>query len=128
MAYVLVVDDDDDLRSTITKVLTRAGHDVTEATDGLEALSLVGTHPFALAFVDLFMPRMDGLELIPKLQVQSPATRIVAMSGGVFGGKAVDLLRSAERLGAVRTLVKPFEMTALLGLLDELLETTKEGE
>jgi CheY-like chemotaxis protein len=121
VAHILVVDDDRDLRGTIAKVLARAGHSVTEAGDGLDALNLVGTHPFAIALVDLFMPQMDGLELIPKLQLQSPATKIVAMSGGVFGGKAVDLLRSAERLGAVRTLVKPFEMDALLALLEELL-------
>jgi CheY-like chemotaxis protein len=106
----------------MTKALARAGHEGTEARNGLEALNVVGTRPFALAFVDLFMPEMDGLELIPKLRLQSPNTRIVAMSGGVYGGKAVDLLRSAERLGAVRTLVKPFEMEALLELLGELLE------
>jgi len=120
MAHILVVDDDPSIRSTMARALGHAGHEVTEAKSGLDALNLVGTHPFALAFVDLYMPQMDGLELIPKLLLQSPHTKVVAMSGGLFGGKGEDLLRAAERAGAVKSLTKPFALADVLSLLEEL--------
>ncbi len=121
MAHILVVDDDPQLRTMLERVLVQLGHDVTQAEDGLAALNTVGTRPFAIAFVDLFMPVIDGLEVIPKLLFQSPKTKIVAMSGGVYGGKAVSLLSVAERLGAARTLAKPFGIDDVEQVLGELL-------
>ncbi|HXV86404.1 MAG TPA: response regulator [Gemmatimonadales bacterium] len=121
MADILVVDDEESVRSSIARTLALAGHSVTEAASGLEALNLVGTKPFALALVDVYMPQMDGLELIPKLLIQVPALKVVAMSGGMYGGKGVDLLRAAERAGAVKSLTKPFGMEELEEVLGELL-------
>lgn len=121
MAYVLVVDDDKDVRGVIRSVLEQAGHEVTTARDGLEALNLIGTRYFAVAFVDLYMEKIDGLELIPKLRLQSPKTKIIAMSGGFMDGKGLSLLSVAERLGAVRTLTKPFGIDDLTSLVYEVL-------
>ncbi|MDH3457410.1 MAG: response regulator [Gemmatimonadota bacterium] len=121
MAHILVVDDDPQLRTMLERVLVQMGHKVTQAEDGLAALNTVGTRPFAIAFVDLFMPMIDGLEVIPKLLFQSPDTKIVAMSGGVYGGKGVSLLTVAERLGAARTLAKPFGIDDIERILRELL-------
>jgi len=127
MAHILVVDDDAAQRETMRRVLERAGHEVTLAADGLEGLNVVGSKPFALAFVDLYMPRMDGLEAIPKLVFQVPALKVVAMSGGVLGGKGTDLLRVAESLGAVRALQKPFGAHELTELVTELLGPPKDA-
>jgi len=121
MAHILVVDDEASQRDVMRRLLEHDGHDVTLAADGLEGLNLVGAHPFELAFVDLYMPRMDGLETIPKLIRQVPGLKVVAMSGGVFGGKGVDLLRVAEEAGAVRALEKPFGAKELTDLVNELL-------
>jgi CheY-like chemotaxis protein len=120
MADILLVDDEPSVRSTVSRVLAQAGHDIVEADSGLNALSLVGTRRFAIALVDLYMPHMDGLELIPKLLIQAPGLKIVAMSGGLFGGKGVDLLRAAERAGAARSITKPFSVEELLGAVQEL--------
>jgi CheY-like chemotaxis protein len=121
MAHILVVDDDPHLRTMLERVLVQMGHNVTQAEDGLAALNTVGTRPFSIAFVDLFMPTIDGLEVIPKLLFQSPDIKIVAMSGGVYGGKGVSLLTVAERLGAARTLAKPFGIDDIERILRELL-------
>ncbi len=121
MAHILVVDDDKSQRELMRKILELEGHEVTVAADGLEGLNLVGTQPFALAFVDLYMPRMDGLDAIPKLILQVPGLKVVAMSGGLFDGKGIDLLRTAEDVGAVRALEKPFGANELTELVDELL-------
>ena len=127
MAHILVVDDDASQRETMRRILQRAGYEITLAADGLEALNVVGSRPFALAFVDLYMSRMDGLEAIPKLVFQVPDLKVVAMSGGVLGGKGTDLLRVAEDLGAVRALQKPFGARELVELVAELLGPSEDA-
>jgi len=122
MAHILVIDDDKSQRVLMRKILEFEGHEVTVAADGLEGLNLVGSQPFALAFVDLYMPRMDGLEAIPKLILQVPGLKVVAMSGGLFDGKGIDLLRTAEEVGAVRALPKPFGADELMDLVREFVD------
>ncbi len=122
MARVLLVDDDAQVRAPLQAILEREGHSVTVAGDGLEALRLVGTHPFAVALVDLYMPNMDGLELIPKLKIQVPNMRVVATSGGYQAGRGIDLLRVAERAGADRILAKPFTIDELRATLESLID------
>ena len=122
MAHILVVDDEASQRELMRKILEQEGHQVTLAANGLEALNVVTTHPFVLAFVDLYMPVMDGLEAIPKLLTQVPQLKVVAMSGGVYGGKGIDLLRVAEEVGATRALPKPFGAHQLTELAAELVE------
>lgn len=120
--HVLLVDDDAHVRSALGALLAQLGYEVTAAANGLEALSRVGTREFRVALVDLFMPTMDGLELIPKLRFQSPHTHVIAMSGGYMGGRALDLLRAAERAGAERTLAKPFTVEELQAAIAAVLE------
>jgi DNA-binding NtrC family response regulator len=73
-----------------------------------------------LAFVDVFMPAKDGVECIQELRQVSPDTVLVAITGGGAYGN-VDILKVAERLGAARTLQKPFALGQLRDLLTELL-------
>ena len=122
MAYVLLVDDDLDARLPIARILEHEGHDVTTAGDGLEALRLVGAQPFALALVDLYMPNMDGLELIPKLKIQVPTIRVIATSGGYQAGRGIDLLRTAERAGADGIIAKPFTIEELREAIGAVLD------
>ncbi len=121
MAHLLLVDDDIDVRTVTKNILEHDGHLVTVAGDGLEALRKVGTQPFAVALVDLYMPKMDGLELIPKLKLQVPDIRVVATSGGYQQGRGMDLLRAAERAGADGILAKPFTIDELRSTLEPLL-------
>lgn len=122
MSHVLLVDDDVATRDPIGRLLELLGHQVTVAGDGLEALRLVGTQPFELAIVDIYMPQMDGLELIPKLKVQAPDIRIIATSGGYKAGRGIDLLRVAERAGADGILPKPFMIGELKDAMSEVLD------
>ncbi|GIF05459.1 response regulator [Actinoplanes siamensis] len=111
MARVLVVDDEPDLRFLHRRVLSRAGHHVTEAGDGAAALEAVRESPPDLVVTDLMMPVMDGIELIKRLRAD-PATAaipILVVSGDweqAAGADAViakpsrsrDLLAAAENL------------------------------
>ena len=81
--HVLIVDDDDDLRSLVRLVLRRHGLSVTEARDGAEALELFAPGRFHLVLTDCEMPRMTGAALIQHIRRQAPDQRIGLISGHV---------------------------------------------
>jgi len=68
MAHILVVDDQETIRHLLCEVLSRMGHDVSEAGDGVEALNLCEEHTFDLLVLDYRMPDMDGLEVAERLK------------------------------------------------------------
>lgn len=78
---ILLVEDDDDLRSLYEGVLTEAGHDVLTAADGAAALAMLPAGPFDLVISDVAMPGMDGLSLARALRRQAPDTPVVLMTG-----------------------------------------------
>lgn len=120
MAHILVIDDDDAVRETVGKFLVSDGHEVLEAPDGAVAMRLLEETPVDLVIADLYMPNMDGIELTIRLGQQAPGVKILAISGGGHVAKH-ELLEVAQRLGARRTLAKPFSQQELLSLVRELL-------
>lgn len=107
---ILVVDDDAGLRDAIELILNSAGHKVTLAANGPEALSRLAGQGFNLVITDLRMDPMDGLELLSQLRVRQPQLPVVLMTA--FGD--VDKAVAAMRGGACDFLMKPFEPPALL--------------
>lgn len=79
-ARVVLVDDEPTLRTVLERALGRAGYDVETASDGLEALSLIGEHTDVLV-TDLIMPRMGGLELARRVRRAHPQVRVLLLSG-----------------------------------------------
>lgn len=118
---ILLVDDDDACAGMLNKALTASGHAVVCAGNGKEALELYDPQTIHLVLTDLFMPDMDGMELIMKLEQLNPGVRIIAMSGGGMGTPGIHL-PLAERLGAVKTLTKPFPMEELKLAIKECLD------
>jgi CheY-like chemotaxis protein len=123
LAKILVIDDEEGVRRVIGKILVRAGHDVLEAPDGKVALSLLKEEAADLVICDLFMPEMDGVEVLRQLRRDYPNLRVVAISGGAYQGR-VQLLDVAKALGAVAVLGKPFQPHQLLELVNDLLRET----
>ncbi len=81
-ARVLLVDDEPQIRSLLRSLLSRQGYEVTEAADGVEALSLCEQgSSFDLLLTDVIMPRMDGVQLSEKVAALLPAIRVLFMSG-----------------------------------------------
>jgi DNA-binding NtrC family response regulator len=107
---VLVVDDDDLVRESLTLALIDAGHLVTEASDGAEAAELIRTHAFDLAICDVMMPRLDGLTLMRRIRRDAPATAVVLMTSF---GKVTDVVHSM-RDGVIDYVTKPFDPDALV--------------
>jgi DNA-binding NarL/FixJ family response regulator len=114
----LIVDDVTDLRFVLKLALQRSGRfDVIgEATNGHEAIGLAATHRPALVLLDLYMPRMDGLEALPRIRTASPETRVVVVSG-----MADIFAESAVAAGASGVIVKGAPTSELIQRLEEIL-------
>lgn len=122
MARVLVLDDEDEVRTVLMRALEREGHEALGAVDGLEGLQVVRTQPIDMVVTDLVMPEVDGLEFMQELARLRPGTPVIAISGGgVWDARS--LLEVAGTLGALRTLSKPFELAEFLSLVNEVLAT-----
>lgn len=119
MARLLIIDDDDLLREVLATALVQAGHIVLQARNGRQGAELFRVEPADLVITDLIMPDREGLETIIALHRELPALPIIAMSGGTAHSKLY--LDTATKLGARRTLAKPFAPAALLRAIDELL-------
>lgn len=117
-ARILVVDDEVPIRFVIKHVLVAAGYDVSTASDGDEAIKLATDETFDLILSDLVMPGKDGIEMILSLRASQPGTPIIAMSGGLKQG-VQSFLPLAKKLGACRTLSKPFDQASLLNVIEE---------
>ena len=123
MAKILVIDDEVSMRTMVQKTLVRDGHEVFQAGSGREALEYLKNHPVDLIVTDLYMPDMDGIELTIRIGQQTLKPPIIAMSGGGFTAKE-ELLETARRMGAGRTLAKPFAPADLLQAVRDLLPGT----
>lgn len=109
---MLVIDDDPTVRNVIARVIRREGHTAREAENGKDALRQFADDPADLVICDIYMPEMDGIELLRRFRETSPETRLMAISGG--GAIAAHhLLDAAKALGAVAVLEKPFDLADL---------------
>lgn len=119
---ILVVDDGDDVRHTITQyILKPNAYDYLEAKDGLEALAILRTQPVDLILLDLQMPRMDGLEVLRRLRDEGISIPVVLMT--MYGSEEIAI--EVFRLGARDYIIKPFAENELLGALERALSETR---
>jgi DNA-binding response OmpR family regulator len=118
MARILIIEDEKGIRFAIRRSLERAGYDVMEASDGEEGLRLFQDQAADLVITDLVMPEKEGLEVIMEIHRKFPATKVIAISGGI---KTHDFLPAARLLGASRTFLKPFDLNALVEAVGDLL-------
>ena len=117
---ILIADDDGDVRSALARQLTRTGYEVLEAADGRRCLEVLRTTPVDLVILDIYMPELDGMAVIAQANRDFANVRILAISGG--GTVPRDqTLEIARRLGATRTLTKPFEHEEFMSAVRELL-------
>jgi len=116
---ILLVEDEDTLRSVIGRVLRREGHEVVEAASAEEALESFRDEPFPLVLTDIVMGGMTGLELLAKAKEIEPETIVVVVTSHSTSDNAIDALRS----GAYDFLTKPFEdLEVVRAVVDRALE------
>ena len=111
---VLVVEDDDDVRTLITLILTEAGYNVYEACDGLEAVDALKKRRYDVLLTDYHMPKMDGLELLDLAKAMWPELPVILATSDVLlaGQTPKSLLEPAYAI-----LEKPFDRAELLTLI-----------
>ena len=118
---VLVVDDEESLRSSLLLNLDAAGYLVRGASTGKEALSLITQDPFDIVLCDLKLPDMDGIGFTKKCKDIAPDSVIILMTG--FG--SIELAIQALRAGAYDYLSKPFEVEELILTFKKIEEREK---
>jgi CheY-like chemotaxis protein len=121
---ILIVDDYGDLVATMGELIQDAGYEVTLTTSGHTAMQLHRQRPYDLVITDIFMPEVDGIELILDLRQADRRVKIMAMSAGGQRFKALakeEYLLIAQAHGADRTMPKPIDGRALITAIRELL-------
>lgn len=114
MASVLVVDDEEGIREFLADALSSDGHDVTQAEDGIAALTTLHGRAFDLMLTDLKMPgALDGIDLLRKVKSEQPDVEVIVLTAH----GAVDTAVEAMKLGAYDYIQKPLGSPAELRLL-----------
>ncbi len=122
MARILLVEDNETVRFALSALLRDSGHSVTEAPDGNAAIAAMPEAQPDIVVTDVFMPALDGIELICVLRETHPELKIVAMSGGGSFLNSAAAVGLAEKLGADAVMQKPVDNEALLARIEELAQ------
>jgi DNA-binding NtrC family response regulator len=109
---ILVVDDNADMRASLSHLLALLGYEVETAADGNQAIAAHRANAVSTVITDIFMAGKDGIEIIAAFKREWPLVRVIAMSGGGVRAKN-DYLVAATQIGADATLQKPFSLESL---------------
>jgi len=115
---ILIIDDEDIVRSSCERVLRPAGYEVETAKSGKKGLDLLSRHSADLVLTDLKMPDMDGIEVLIKIKKRWPETEVIIMTG--YG--TVNTAVKAMKIGVFDYIEKPFTPDDLLTLTSKALE------
>ncbi len=111
MATILVIDDEELIRTLLRSALEGAGHEVIEARNGRVGLELYRQRPADLVITDILMPELNGLDMILELTRGFLNVKVIAMSGVQSEENVLDV---AKLLGARQTFHKPLNLQQLL--------------
>ena len=118
LGNVLIIDDEDGLRHTLTRVLKLAGCEVSGAVDGPQALNLINTLPLDLVYLDIRLPSMSGLEVLQNIRPSHPDLPVILFTAHASLQSALE----AIRLGATDYLVKPIDPEVFVARTRVILE------
>ena len=114
---ILVVDDEEVVRTGVTQVLSRQNLAVTTAADASQGLQELARQGFAVVLLDIKLPDLDGVEVLKLLRRDYPATEVIMITGYPTIQGAVECIK----LGALDYLVKPFRINELEAVVEKAL-------
>ncbi len=120
-ARILVVDDDEIIRSLFKETLEEEGHTVVTASTGAEGLECVKRWDFALVFLDLKMPDMDGAELLKQLRNIKPRLPVTIITG--YPGS--EMMERAFKQGPLGVMQKPFDASDIITAVNNFLHVAQ---
>jgi CheY-like chemotaxis protein len=119
---ILLIEDDQQLRTALRLNLVASAYEVVEAADGRAGLAAFKAQAADVVITDMFMPEADGVETIQAIRGLNPRVAIIAITGDGFMGPARSFLHMAKLVGATEVLAKPIEIDELLAVLARFLE------
>ncbi|MBI2955928.1 MAG: response regulator [Acidobacteria bacterium] len=122
MKKVLVVEDDDHLREVVCQLIRTSGLAVSGAADGAEGLEKLEREAYDLVVLDVWMPRMNGLEMLSRLRAHPAPPKVLMLTAD----DTPETLLEAVREQAYQYLTKPFEAEALLDAVQKALTAPAE--
>ncbi len=121
---ILVVDDDPSLRHSLSLILQHAGYFITTACDGMEAMHSLEAGPFDLVFLDIQLPDVSGMKLLPEIRRLYEDMPVLILTGHA----TVDTAMEAVRHGARDYLVKPVDPGYLISRIKEILSEKSQSQ
>ncbi len=114
---ILVVDDEDALRTVLSAELNSEGYDVGTAADGMEALTELQKSPYDLVLLDIKMPNMNGFEVLKVIKEKYSGTKVIMLTGFADLKNAIE----SKKLGAEDFVSKPYDLVDLLTTIDRVM-------
>ena len=120
---ILVVDDEENARMALSKILTHDGYEVASAKNGLDALNFLRSNGVELIITDLNMPEMDGLMFLRELNRSHPASNVIMITA--YG--EVESYLEAMTLGAFEYINKPVKYDDLKKVINKIFNVKELG-
>ncbi|MCC6458841.1 MAG: sigma-54-dependent Fis family transcriptional regulator [Saprospiraceae bacterium] len=121
MAKILIVDDEMPIRRILREILEFEQYEVEEAADGLECVAKVQREKYDVVIMDIKMPKMDGIEALERLQILSPETPVIMVSGH----GTIDTAVEAVKKGAFDFISKPPDLNRMLITVRNAMEKSE---
>ncbi|MEW6714471.1 MAG: hybrid sensor histidine kinase/response regulator [Nitrospirota bacterium] len=121
---ILIIDDDANLRKTLTDILTVKGYKTLAAENGAEGLSLLRQHTVHLALIDLRLPDISGLDVLNRIRADHPHTEAIILTGNATLDSAIE----ATNKGAFTYLQKPYDIDQLILHIRHAIEKQQADE
>jgi len=114
MTRVMIVDDFEESRLLLKDFLLAHNHNVVaEASDGIEAIEKYNSEKPELVFLDLIMPKLDGLSVLKQIRFHDPTSKIIVITGN----DSVEIFEECTSLGALAFLTKPIDLNDVLSAI-----------
>lgn len=114
---ILVVDDEDALRTVLSSELVSEGYEVGTAADGDEAINEIQKQTFDLVLLDIKMPRVNGFEVLKYVKDKHPKTKVIMLTGFADLKNAIE----SKKLGAEDFVSKPYDLVDLLTTIERVM-------
>ncbi|MBI5216254.1 MAG: response regulator [Ignavibacteriae bacterium] len=114
---VLVVDDEEALRTVLSGELVNEGYKVGTAADGDEAIAIIKQEQFDIVLLDIKMPKVDGFEVLKFIKKDYPAIKVIMLTAFADLKNAIE----SKKLGAEDFISKPYDLVDLLTTIERVL-------
>ncbi len=114
---ILAVDDEEALRTIVQHELTAVGYEVDVAEDGQVAMQMLGSKKYDMAILDIYMPNMDGMEVLRQIREKNLARKVIMLTGV----DEMKLARESLALGANDFITKPYDINMLMACINRVM-------